>query len=99
MLDYKNKIMAFVLISIIVITSMVSEFFIAEEFEHDCCGEDCPVCSVLECCDNIIHRLWDGGIIFFFCIFLAFVATVKILPFICKFERKTLVSVKVRLDN
>ena len=39
---------------------LFSAFFIAVEAEHDCCGEDCPVCVCIRQCENTLHGVVDG---------------------------------------
>ncbi|MBR0302636.1 MAG: hypothetical protein IJQ80_02190 [Clostridia bacterium] len=51
----KRKICALFLALVIVFAVASSLFIIIHEADHDCCGEDCPVCAVIEACvDTII---------------------------------------------
>lgn len=34
---------------------------IAFEGDHDCCGDDCPVCALINLCENVIKAL---GVVF-----------------------------------
>lgn len=38
----------------------LSVFFIAHEADHDCTGDDCPVCALIQMCENNIRQLGNG---------------------------------------
>ncbi len=46
----------------VVFTLLFSAFFLVEEAEHDCTGEDCPVCDCLTWCSTCLHQLYDGTV-------------------------------------
>ena len=73
--------------------------FIAIEADHDCTGEDCPICACIAQCENTLHQIGDGAAVqaavivpVFFMLILAFL-------FADNFTQETLVSRKVRLNN
>lgn len=79
---------------------LLSGFFLAMEQEHDCTGEACPVCSVLQACENMVRQLGTGVVAlavtvlpFAFLIFYEDVRSDVLFPM------GTLVSQKVRMDN
>lgn len=37
-----------------------SAFFIAAEADHDCSGDDCPICMVLQQCENTVRNIASG---------------------------------------
>ncbi len=78
---------------------LFSAFYIAAEADHDCAGEDCPICACIAQCENILHQIGDGiascaaviiSIVFLF---------VSVFLFATLFPQETLVSRKVRLNN
>ena len=40
---------------------LCSAFYVAAEAEHDCTGEDCPVCLSLEHCASLLRQLGSGA--------------------------------------
>lgn len=78
---------------------LFSSFYIAAEADHDCCGEDCPICVCIHQCENILRGIGDGTVVQ-----SAAVAPVILILFAAAFviaavSRDTLVSRKVRLNN
>ena len=76
-----------------------SAFFISMELDHDCEGEDCPVCSVLLQCENSLHQMGNlacaAGTVAVF-LFLV-LATVH--PAADLLRKNSLVHLRVRLNN
>lgn len=78
---------------------LFSAFYIAAEADHDCTGEDCPICACIGQCENMLRGTGDGtaaqlsaGIpVLFILLFAAL--------FVSELSRETPVSVKVRLNN
>ncbi|MCR5473984.1 MAG: hypothetical protein K6F28_02150 [Lachnospiraceae bacterium] len=74
-------------------------FYIASEADHDCCGKNCPICAIMQQCDNTLHGIGDGitgsggaaAVILFTVIAPAFVVTAA--------SSDTLISRKVRLND
>lgn len=76
-----------------------SVFFIAEEADHDCTGEDCPICAEIRVCANV---LGSAAIV----PAATAVCSILPLPFIqpqrcydTEVHRATLVSLNVKLSN
>ncbi len=75
-----------------------SAFYIAAEADHDCSGEDCPICACIHHCENTLRGFCSG---------IAQISAVApvflILPAaafgIAAVSQDTLVSRKVRLNN
>ena len=80
---------------------LLSGFFIVTHIEHECTGEDCPVCAELQECAATIRLITEaagtGAIVIF-----AYIITQKLLIsyqtglYMCPVS---LVSLKIRLDN
>ncbi len=94
-----KRITAGILVMFIFFTMLFSAFCIAAEADHDCTGEDCPICACIQQCENTLHQIGDGialqaaviipVIFIFLCISL----------FTLGLPRETPVSGKVRLNN
>lgn len=78
----------------------VSTAFIAHEADHDCCGEDCPICRTIAVNISLLRTLGLAVLVL-----LCFFFLLSILP--ARFTRErndrvfpgTLVSWKIRLND
>jgi len=78
---------------------LLAGIFIILEADHDCEGEDCPVCECMEQCQATLHQLGSvtvTGKAVLFPILLLIVLSVHIAAVLPK---QTPVSIKVRLNN
>ena len=81
------------------VVMLVSSFFIAAHADHDCTGEDCPVCAFIQQCENNIRGA-GGGITYISVVILpVFLSFLLISADILSFQWGTPVSTKVRLNN
>lgn len=39
---------------------LFSAVFVASESQHDCQGDECPICAVLQQCENNLNQLGSG---------------------------------------
>lgn len=53
----RKRIAALVIASLILCALLVSECFLAAESDHDCTGDNCAVCCVLNVCENVLRTL------------------------------------------
>ncbi|MBQ7562497.1 MAG: hypothetical protein IJT16_00740 [Lachnospiraceae bacterium] len=77
---------------------LFSASYIAAEADHDCAGDDCPVCVCIQLCENILNQVGDvatrvsiAAPVVFLLLFVLF--SVYSIP------QETLISKKVRLNN
>lgn len=78
---------------------LFSSFFIAVESAHDCTGEDCPICSCIQQCENTLRNIGNGLLpahMDFSPIILFMIASVLV---VSEVQIHSLVSKKVRLNN
>lgn len=52
-----RRFIAVFLAALVLLAVMTSLFTISHEGEHDCIGENCPVCAVLALCRNTLKAL------------------------------------------
>jgi hypothetical protein len=99
MMDRKRFGALLLCIGLILVLS-VSTAFIAHEADHDCCGEDCPICRTVAINISLLRTL---GLAVLAALFLFFLLSVR--PVRCRRERYarflsgTLVSWKIRLND
>lgn len=95
----KMRLAAAFLAAAILIIVLFSVFFIAHEADHDCTGDGCPVCALIQTCENNLRQLGGGtaasyavGVLVFLTLampVLTAFATIALTP----------VSRKIRLNN
>lgn len=78
---------------------LFSAFYIAAETDHDCTGEDCPVCACIQLCESTLRGISDGisvasSVIIPFLFILSAAAL-----FVTAVPSDTLISRKVRMNN
>ena len=84
----------------LILVLSVSTAFIAHEADHDCCGEDCPICRTIAINISLLRTL---GLAVLAALFLFFLLSAR--PVHCWQERYarilsgTLVSWKIRLND
>ena len=78
---------------------LFSSLYIAAETDHDCCGEDCPICACILQCENTLRSIGDGKVtqLSFIVPVLLFLLIAGI--FSVAIPQDTLVSRKVKLNN
>ena len=78
---------------------LLAGIFIILEADHDCEGEDCPVCECLEQCQTTLHQLGAVVISGKAIIFPILLIIVSGIHFVRVIRKETPVSIKVRLNN
>lgn len=95
----RNRVLTVLLAAAVLFVMLSSVFFIAIEADHDCVGEDCPICYQISVCE---HTLKSVGQTILVAILAGFIGIFLIsLPaFTKKLAYNTsLVSLKVKLSN
>ena len=98
----KNKIISLFSIILIVITLVLSSIYFSIEIGHnrdDHNSNDCPICLVLSICKNNIDNIKCsiGSSFNITMFFISVLFCVKV--FNCYIQNKTLVSMKIRLND
>ena len=100
MMRNRRNIYLPLILSVLMLSLMFfSAFYIAEEHDHDCAGEDCPICECIHLCEGILYETQGAKFIL--------ISAVVAYAFICLtghaaedlFSFDTLVSEKVRMDS
>ena len=53
----KNRIIAILLAVMVLFVMLYSALFIVSHAEHDCVGENCPICYQISVCQNALKNL------------------------------------------
>lgn len=78
---------------------LLAGIFIALEADHECEGEDCPICECLEQCRATLHQLGTAAVAgkaMLFPILLLIVSGIHLVRVV---RKETPVSIKVQLNN
>lgn len=57
----KNRIIAIIMIVAVVSVMLFSTVYLEEQVNHDCTGEDCPICAMMIQCSNNLKQI--GGVV------------------------------------
>lgn len=94
-----KKIASLLLITILFLVVMLSTFFIANEIHHHCDGDECPICILIEQCENTLKQIKYGFVNYYkFALFLLIISIVHISHIFYLIE-DSLVSQKIRMNN
>lgn len=90
---------ACVMAAMMLFVMLFSAFFIVSHSEHECTGEDCPVCACIQQCENILHGSGDSFGFFGFGIIPIVIIAGSILISYSVIILDTPVSSKVRMND
>ena len=96
----RKRVGALLLCIGLILVLSISTAFIAHEADHDCCGEDCPICRTIAVNISLLRTL-GLAVLAVLCFFFL----LSVLPVRFKRERNnrispgTLVSWKIRLND
>ncbi len=93
------RITAGVMVLMMLVAVLFAAFCIAIEADHECSGEDCPICAFIHQCVSAFHSIGDGS-----AVRPAAAVPVILVSFVTAFaitalSQNTLISRKVRLNN
>lgn len=96
----KNRRFYAIVFSILIVSTLLfSVMFVAVKTNHDCIGEDCPVCHSIQSCVQTLRTL-NTVVVTTIVILAVDYSLVRItLPHVYDIILRTLVSLKVKLTN
>lgn len=94
-----KKSIALIVGAMLFLSVFFSKLYIAEEFVHDCSGEECPICQTIAECEAFINKI-STGLVMFVAAFLMVISLSKIVATVNEAVcLATPVAKKVRLNN
>ena len=88
-----------IMAAMMLLVMLFSSFYIAAHADHDCTGEDCPICACIQQCENTIRGA-GIGITVLLAVCLPVLLSLQIQSFgVPAVWWGTPVSTKVRLNN
>lgn len=52
-----KQLFSMIVVAIIVMSMLFSVAFLSCNIHHDCSGEDCPICEMLQMAENVLNKL------------------------------------------
>lgn len=95
----ETRITAAVLAALAVLVMLSSAFFIVAHADHDCTGEDCPVCEQICACAKSFRRFAFAALIASAVITLVCACDIHLGGKACAFAPSTPILLKVKLSN
>ncbi len=97
--QHLKAVEAGIMAAMMLLVMFLSSFFIAEHADHDCTGEDCPICACIQQCENNIRGI-GSGITATSAVIIPVLFVLHIISyFASSLQDATPVSAKVRLNN
>lgn len=95
----KKRILTAVLAALVLVVMLSSSLFIIEHADHDCSGEDCPICQQIYLCTQTLKTLSLAVIaaVVFYAFSALLSITIRQVETVC--VPHTPVSLKVKLTN
>ena len=94
-----RKFTSIILVTIIFFVVLLSTFYIAFEYEHDCTENECPICCLMEQCESTLKQIKDGIVIGFRINIPIFFIAIQFIYLTTNIITNTLVSNKIRLND
>ena len=95
----RAKYMAAVMAFAVVFVMLWSSFYIVAESDHECTGENCPICEQISVCCNTIRTISSGIAAAVATVLLSCTFSRTVLLYNEETPRYTPVSLKVKLLN
>ena len=94
-----GRILTGIISVMLLVIVLFSAFYISAEAEHDCTGEDCQVCAVIQQSENTLRGFADGMVLQLSAVVPVLFIILAAALFVTAFPQETLISRKVRLNN
>ena len=95
----KKRVLAILLAGMVLFVMLYSALFIAAEADHDCVGENCPICHQLDSCRSTLKNFSLAICIAAFAAALTYALCKNISACTDDVQSRTLVSLKVKLSD
>lgn len=94
-----KKIIAYIITFMIISFLLFSSLFIIKNVNHDCVGDDCPICHFIHDIEHVLKNLDSGKAVWSFSLF-KILFYFNLITFISySVLKRTLILEKVRLNN
>ena len=94
-----RRVLACIMAVMVFFVVLFSAFFIVSHADHDCTGEDCPICACMQQCENILHGVGGDSMFVSIGILPIVLFTASLFVFCYFVISDTPVSAKVRMNH
>ena len=98
-MEKKKKVIAVFLTVALLFVMLYSALFIAAEADHDCVGENCPICYQINVCQNALKNLSLAVCAAAFAAAFTYTLCRELLTCADCIHRNSLVALKVKLSD
>lgn len=95
----RRRIIAILLSILFVLSVIFTLSFIAAEADHECIGDECPICAEIQSCEDFLKTVSVAAAVFAVVSAVSKFGAVALPYFKSRAEATTLVSLKVKLSN
>ncbi len=95
----RERIAAAVLALLAVFVMLSSAFFIIAHADHDCTGEDCPICEQICACVKGFRRFALAALTALVIVALVYACNIRLGGKACAFAPSSPILLKVKLSN
>ncbi|MBE6908900.1 MAG: hypothetical protein E7474_04755 [Ruminococcaceae bacterium] len=95
----RRRIFAAVLAALVALVVLSSSVFLIEHADHDCAGEDCPVCRQLDACVQNLKNLAAAALVVLVAAVFTAAARICADGRLSAYAPRTPVALKVKLSN
>lgn len=93
----RTRIISAITVITVVFVLLFSILYIAVETDHDCTGEDCPICEQIAICQQQLEQLSGGIAVIVTSLFAFFGLYVFSVKYVTVQKLCTLITLKVKL--
>ena len=94
-----RRVLTVLLAAAVLFVMLFSAFYIAIEADHDCVGEDCPICYQISVCEYTLKSVGQAVLVLILAGFIG-IFIISLPTFTKKLAYHTsLVSLKIKLSN
>ena len=94
-----NRAFSGIMAVMMLVVVLFSAMFIVSHADHDCTGEDCPICACIQQCENILHGTAGGSLLAAAALIPIVLISGSVLFSYCFIIFQTPVLAKVRMNN
>ena len=94
----RRSVLSLAAVFVVIFVVLISSFFVAAETNHDCTGEDCPICYEISVCQETVRKMTFACAVFAAILLLSVCIVLPVAqsrPAVCH----TLISLKVKLSD
>ena len=94
----RRSVSSLAAVFVVIFVELISSFLVAAETNHDCTGEDCPICYEISVCQETVRKLTFACAVFAAILLLSVCIVLPVAqgrPAVCH----TLISLKVKLSD